>query len=68
MRIEEEVFLNGYGIRRKKFVYDHRIHHSYVFVACGEVYIVIIGSLVDELTFTRIGYEIPADVPFRLTK
>ena len=66
MRIDEEVFLYDYGIRRKKFVYDHRVHHSYIFVAGSEVYTVIIGSLVDELTFNRIGYEMPAGVPFPL--
>lgn len=64
MRIEDEVFLDDYGIRRKRFVYDHRTHYSYIFVAGGEVYTVILGSLVDELTFTRIGYEMPANVLF----
>lgn len=38
MRIEEEIYLDDYGMRRKKFVYDHRIHHSYVFVAGSEIY------------------------------
>lgn len=66
MRIEEEVFLDEYGMRRKRFVYDHRIHHSYVFVAAKEIYTVIIGSLVEELTFTRIGYKMPAGVTFPL--
>lgn len=64
MRIEEEKFLDDYGMRRKKFFYDQRIHHSYVFVAGTEVYTVIIGSLEDELTFTRIGYEMPDGIPF----
>ncbi|EAQ4533215.1 hypothetical protein B1Q85_001743 [Salmonella enterica subsp. enterica serovar Plymouth] len=64
MRIEEEVFLDDYGMRRKKFVYDHRVHHSYVFVAGNEVYTVIVGSLVDEVTFTRIGYEMPPGIAF----
>lgn len=64
MRIEEEVFLDDYGMRRKKFVYDHRVHHSYIFVAGSEIYTVIIVSMVDERTFTRIGYEMPLDIPF----
>ncbi|MCG1031875.1 hypothetical protein J5S76_07765 [Bacillus amyloliquefaciens] len=64
MRIEEEVFLDDYGMRRKRFVYDHRVHHSYVFVAGHEVYTVIVGSLLDEATFTRIGYEMPPAIPF----
>ncbi|EAA8275226.1 hypothetical protein IOS36_003939 [Salmonella enterica] len=64
MRIEEEVFLDDYGMRRKKFVYDHRIHHSYVFVAGNEVYTVIVGSLADEEIFTRIGYEMPPGIEF----
>lgn len=33
LRIEEEVYLDGYEMRRKKFVYDRRVHYSYVFVA-----------------------------------
>lgn len=57
MRIEEEVFLDDYGMRRKTFFYDRRVHHSYVFVAGNEVYTVIVGSLLDEVTFTRIGYK-----------
>lgn len=64
MRIEEEVFLVDYGMRRKRFVYDHRVHHSYVFVAGHEVYTVIVGSLLDEATFTQIGYEMPPAIPF----
>jgi len=64
VRIEEEVFLGDYGMRRKKFVYDHRVHHSYVFVAGNEVYTVIVGSLLDEQAFTHVGYEMPADVSF----
>lgn len=64
MRIEEEVYLDGYEMRRKKFVYDRRIHYSYVFVAGNEVYTVIIGSLSDETIFTRIGYEMPENIPF----
>ncbi|AXF58827.1 hypothetical protein DVA43_04330 [Leclercia sp. W6] len=64
MRIEEEVFLDDYGMGRKRFVYDHRVHHSYVFVAGHEVYTVIVGSLLDEATFTRIGYEMPPAIPF----
>ena len=64
MRIEEEVFLDDYGMRRKRFVYDRRIHHSYVFVAGNEVYTVIVGSLADELTFTRTGYKMPMKSSF----
>lgn len=64
MRIEEEVFLDDYGMRRKTFFYDRRVHHSYVFVAGTEVYTVIVGSLLDEVTFTRIGYEMPSGIPF----
>lgn len=64
MHIEEEVFLDDYGMRRKTFIYDHRVHHSYVFVAGQEVYTVIVGSLLDEMTFTRIGYKMPAGIPF----
>ncbi|MEW5290019.1 hypothetical protein ABW286_12635 [Erwinia papayae] len=64
MRTEEECFLDDYGMRRKKFFYDHRIHHSYVFVAGNEIYTVIVGSLADELTFSRTGYEMPPGVPF----
>lgn len=64
MHIKEEVFLDDYGMRRKKFVYDRRVHYSYIFATGGEVYTVIIGRLADELTFTRIGYEMPTDIPF----
>lgn len=64
LRIEEEVYLDGYEMRRKKFVYDRRVHYSYVFVAGNEVYTVIIGSLSDEAIFTRIGYEMPENIPF----
>ncbi|EGT4410522.1 hypothetical protein E7W39_00785 [Cronobacter sakazakii] len=64
MSDEEVVYLDDYGLRRKKFEYDHRIHHGYIFAAGQEVYIVIIGSLVDERIFTKIGYELPEGVPF----
>lgn len=64
MRIEEEIFLDDYCLRRKRFIYDRRVHHSYIFVAGNETYTVIIGSLVEEITFTRIGYTMPAGVPF----
>ncbi|WP_414165399.1 hypothetical protein ACMGGS_05960 [Superficieibacter sp. BNK-5] len=66
MRIEEEIFLEDYGMRRKKFVYDNRIHHSYIFVAGNEIYAVIVGSLVDEKMFTRIGYKMPDSIVFPL--
>ncbi|ELY2519259.1 hypothetical protein SMY00_003818 [Cronobacter sakazakii] len=64
MSDEEEQYLDDYGLRRKKFEYDHRIHHGYIFAAGQEVYIVIIASLVDERTFTKIGYELPEGVAF----
>ncbi|MEY0729093.1 hypothetical protein AB7254_17705 [Providencia rettgeri] len=64
MQIEEEIFLDDYEMRRKRFIYDRRIHHSYLFVAGNQVYAVIIGSLVDEPTFTRIGYNMPSGTSF----
>lgn len=64
MEIEEEVFLDEYALRRKKFVYDNRVHYSYVFVAGRELYTVIVGSLTDELSFTRIGYRMPPGLRF----
>ena len=64
MNIEEEIFLDDYGMRRKKFIYDYRVHHSYIFVAGNEVYTVVIGSLVDESIFTKIGYEMPDGISF----
>lgn len=64
MRIEEEIFLDDYGMRRKRFIYDRRIHHSYVFVAGNEVYTVIVGSLADEQIFTRSGYKMPMKALF----
>lgn len=64
MHIDEEVFLDDYGMRRKRFIYDRRVHHSYVFVAGNEVYTVIVGSLTDELIFARIGYRMPVGVIF----
>ena len=64
MRIEEEIFLEDYDIRRKRFIYDRRVHHSYVFVAGNETYTVIVGNLMDEQTFTRIGYRMPQGVSF----
>jgi len=66
LHIKEEVFLEDYGIRRKKFVYDRRVHYSYVFTAGSEVYTVIIGRLADEITFTQIGYEMPVGIEFPL--
>ncbi|NUU64845.1 hypothetical protein HQN64_01805 [Enterobacteriaceae bacterium BIT-l23] len=64
MRIEEEEYLDDYRLRRKKFIYDRRVHHSYVFSAGHQFYTVIVGSLVDEDIFTRIGYEMPNGIPF----
>ena len=64
MRIEEEIFLEDYDIRRKRFIYDRRVHHSYVFVAGNETYTVIVSNLMDEQTFTRIGYRMPQGLFF----
>lgn len=61
---EEEEYLCDYGLRRKKFEYDRRIHYGYIFAVGLEVYIVIIGSLVNECIFSRIGYELPEGVAF----
>ena len=55
MRIEEDIYLENYEIRRKRFIYDRLIHYSYAFVVCNENYTVIVGKLMDEQTFTRIG-------------
>lgn len=64
MRIEEDIYLENYEIRRKKFIYDRRIHYSYAFVAGNENYTVIVGKLMDEQTFTRIGYQMPPGIAF----
>lgn len=64
MFIEEEEYLDDYGLRRKKFTYDRRVHHSYVFVTGQEVYTVIFGRLADEQTFIRTGYTMPEGIPF----
>ncbi|MBB1201669.1 hypothetical protein EGM70_15380 [Enterobacteriaceae bacterium 89] len=64
MRIEDEVYLDEYGMRRKRFIYDRRVHHSYVFVAGQEVYTVIMGSLKDESMFVGTGYRMPEGTPF----
>lgn len=64
VNIEEEIYLADYGMRRKKFVYDRRVHHSYIFVAGSNLYTVITGSLSQEALFTRIGYKMPAGIPF----
>ncbi|WP_275553835.1 hypothetical protein [Mixta sp. Marseille-Q2659] len=66
INFEEDVWLDDYGMRRKEFIYDHRIHHSYVFVAGKNVYTVITGTLTNENLFTRIGYEMPDGIPFPL--
>ncbi|HGH5398730.1 TPA: hypothetical protein ACJI3N_005334 [Raoultella planticola] len=55
---EEEVYLEESGFRRKRFTYDKRVHHSYVFVAGGEVYTVIFGHIKDESKFNDIGYSL----------
>lgn len=64
MRIEEDIALDDYGMQRKKFVYDHRVHHSYLFFAGGQMYTVILGFLPNEQMFSQIGYEMPAEIPF----
>ncbi|MFV1478530.1 hypothetical protein [Serratia marcescens] len=64
MHIEEDFFLDDYGVRRKKFTYDHRVHYSYAFAVGHELYTVIVASLVDEQIFARIGYDMPAGVAF----
>ncbi|WP_312056654.1 hypothetical protein [Pantoea brenneri] len=64
MRIDEEVFLEHYDIRRKRFIYDRRVHYSYVFVAGNKSYTVIAGNLMDEHIFTRIGYRMPQGISF----
>jgi len=66
VHIDEEVYLDDYPLKRKRFVYDKRVHYSYVFVAGNEIYTVIIGSLVDEFTFKKFGYQMPAGVAFPL--
>jgi hypothetical protein len=62
--IEEDVYLEESGFRRKKFVYDKRVHHSYIFVAGGEVYTVVFGSIKDEKTFQKIGYSLEPGMAF----
>lgn len=62
--IIEDVYLDDYGMRRKKFVYDRRVHHSYVFVVGNKLYTVITGHLEDENLFKRIGYRMPVGLPF----
>ncbi|WP_307744647.1 hypothetical protein [uncultured Pantoea sp.] len=64
MRIEEDIYLENYEIRRKRFIYDRRIHHSYAFVVGNNNYTVIVGKLMDEPTFTRIGYRMPPGISF----
>ncbi|AWP32486.1 hypothetical protein IB221_05570 [Pantoea sp. PNT01] len=64
MRIEEDIYLENYEIRRKRFIYDRQIYHSYVFVGGSETYTVIVGDRIDEQTFTRIGYRMPPGISF----
>ncbi|WP_442798773.1 hypothetical protein [Pantoea vagans] len=64
MRIEEDIYLENYEIRRKRFIYDRQIYHSYVFVVGSETYTVIVGDRIDEQTFIRIGYRMPAGISF----
>lgn len=64
MHIIKEEYLEDYAMRRKKFVYDRRIHHSYIFIVGNEIYTVIIGSLTDKNIFIRAGYAMPEGVSF----
>lgn len=64
MLIDEKVYLDDYPLKRKRLVYDKRVHYSYVFVVGNEIYTVIIGSLVDEFAFKKSGYQMPAGVAF----
>ena len=64
MRIEEDIYLENYEIRRKKFIYDRQVYHSYVFVVGNETYTVIVGDRIDEQTFNRIGYRMPPGIAF----
>lgn len=64
MRFEEDIYLENYKIRRKRFIYDRQVYHSYVFIAGNETYTVIIGDRIDEQTFTRIGYRMPPGISF----
>jgi len=64
VRIEEDIYLENYEIRRKRFIYDRQIYHSYVFVGGSETYTVIVGDRIDEQTFTRIGYRMPPGISF----
>ncbi|MFU0922134.1 hypothetical protein [Kluyvera sichuanensis] len=62
--IEEEVYLAVSGFRRKRFQYDRRTHHSYVFIAGGQVYTVIFAQIATAKKFADIGYVMPPGVAF----
>lgn len=64
MHIFEDVYLDEYGMRRKKFVHGQRIHYCYLFMAGREVYAVIVGALADLNVFSDIGYDMPPGVTF----
>ena len=64
MRIEEDIYLETFEFRRKRFIYDRQVYHSYVFVVGNEAYTVIVGDRIDEQTFTRIGYRMPPGISF----
>ncbi|WP_240776058.1 hypothetical protein [Serratia proteamaculans] len=62
--IEEDIRLDESGFRRKRFTYDRRVHHSYIFIAGGKLYTVVFGSLKELQKFTDIGYTMPLNIPF----
>ncbi|MFB6325610.1 hypothetical protein ACE8EZ_05785 [Pantoea deleyi] len=64
MRIEEDIYLENYAIRRKRFIYGRQNYYSYVFVAASKTYAVIAGHLTDEKAFARIGYQMPPGISF----
>ncbi|MGJ0127179.1 hypothetical protein [Pantoea sp. RHCKP32] len=64
MRVEEDIYLENYAIRRKRFIYGRQDYYSYVFVAASETYAVIAGHLADEEAFARIGYQMPPGMSF----
>ncbi|HGA3108448.1 TPA: hypothetical protein ACIR5Y_003931 [Enterobacter hormaechei] len=64
MHIVEDIYLDEYGLRRKKFVYDQRIHHCYLFMAGSEVYAVIMGALASLNVYSDVGYELPPGIEF----
>lgn len=66
MRTDEEVWLDDYDMRRKRFIYDRRTHYSYVFTAAQEIYTVILGHFSDAHEFAAAGYRMPDGIAFPL--